>query len=212
MSTLKKLFILALSLGVTFAMIACDDDTECDGGNCDGGAAGAGNEGGEAGTTPTESYQYIMIVDNSADENSAGTPGVDICGIYADCAGTTVSAGNATLATDDANICEAGASGCSADRGDANAAEDEGAACAGASNPSDYVSLGMGGTLTVDFGQDLQGCTVHVIELDGGDSEGASVLVCSDPADDTTCVDLGTFETQGGGPGDGADNTFSVDL
>ncbi|MBU0554149.1 hypothetical protein KKF91_08470 [Myxococcota bacterium] len=200
--------ILMISLMSILAILGCDVDDDCgDGSLCDGGV----NQNEDQDENRQESYEYVMILDNSSEENGAGTPGVDICGIWVECQGVELS-GQARLSTDDPNICTAGAPGCVAHRGDANAAEDDGRACEGMSSPSDYVSLGMGGMLIVDFNQDLQGCRVHVVELDGGDREGAQVFVCANPAREETCYAIGEFETNGAGDGGGDEMAFIVSL
>lgn len=207
---MKASYILYVYLMSMMAFLGCDMEDECDdGGVCgDGGVYDDENEEGEE---TLESFQYLMILDQSQQENSAGTPGVDICGVWADCEGLEIS-GNARLDTDDRGICSSGDSSCAADRGNARAAEDDGRACSGNSSPSDYVSLGMGGILTLDFGQDLRGCMVHLVELDGREEEGAQVLICSNPADDQTCHLIGEFETNGAGDGGGDEMAFNVSI
>ena len=62
--------------------------------------------------------------------------------------------------------------------------------CEGGSSPSDYVSLGMAGQVALDAGVDLQGCTVNIIELDGGSTpnESYSVYLCPTDTLDDTCL------------------------
>ncbi|MCA9541142.1 MAG: hypothetical protein KC620_19715, partial [Myxococcales bacterium] len=51
-----------------------------------------------------------------------------------------------------------------------------------------YVSLGVGGELALDFGTDLRGCSVEVIELAGRDVEGYSLYVCRGPDPGAACL------------------------
>lgn len=202
---LNKLLIAVFGLAMGFAVIGCDTDENCDdAGVCtgDGGEGGAGGEG-DAGGIGGEggggaAYDTIVIVDTSTDTNAAGTPGADICGVSVECEGTSI---NATAVSSDPgmsdDICGEGEPNCSADRGDSAAIEDDGSTCEAASSPdSDYMSLGMGGWVSANFGERaLNGCTITVVELVGGDEEGYDVYACmgdsDDPANSTDCVMIG---------------------
>lgn len=142
-------------------------------------------------------YQYIEIVDQSPEENNAGTPGVDICGVYCECNGNIIEVYTSELITDDLNICGNDIDWCSTDRSDPGAAEDLGESCEGGSIPSDYVSIGMNGKLSLRFGSDLNGCTVNIVEHWGGDIEGAEVFACRYSSDESSCISIGSFETDG---------------
>lgn len=200
MKELKLLLAGGLLFGFGIGAAACDvDDSESDcneAGVCgDAGAGGMAGEGGEGGGEPAVEYNWVIIFDSSAEENMAGTPGVDICGVVFNCgaddfppdaAGGHVEGDG--LVCDGSNMdapCESGT-----DRGDPNAAADDGSSCDAGSSPSDYVSLGVSGQVALDAGVDLQGCTINIIELDGGSTpmESYSVYVCPTDTLDDTCL------------------------
>jgi len=208
MNELKKMMVAALALTVTVGLAACDVQEDCnEAGVCtDGGGGGAGGVGGAGGAGGVggaggaggggASFDWVLIIDDTSDENMAGTPGADICGVSSSC-GTAVAA---LLTTGDGELCDSIREGCSADRTDPNAARDDGSACEPASAPSDYVSLGIGGTLSVQFSQDLTGCSVEVVELEGNQVEGYEVYVCDGPdasADCKTGAALGSTNNGG---------------
>ena len=196
MNELKKLLIAGLGLVVTVGLVGCDVETECDeagvcadggAGGAGGGAGGQGGQGGQGGAGGGgATYDWVLVIDDSAEENMAGTPGVDICGISANCGGNVASVA-ALLTPGDGELCDSVREGCSAVRTDPNAARDDGSACEGGSNPSDYVSLGIGGLLSVQFAQALPGCDLEVVELVGNDAEAYDVYVC-DAADAATAT------------------------
>jgi len=132
-------------------------------------------------------YNTLLIVDYSTEENQAGTPGADICGVSAVCNGRPLASVAALLSLGDGELCDSIRAGCPADRTDPNAARDNGAQCEPASAPSDYVSLGMGGVLAVQFAESLRGCTAEVVELVGNQDEGYEVYVCTD-SQGTECL------------------------
>lgn len=142
-------------------------------------------------------YRYIIISDETLDENMSGTPGADICGLIANCGAGDFNAVGATLimgggvvcdGTSMAAPCESGVS-----RANPVAALDNGAACEPASNPSDYVSLGLAGELAVEFNVDLAGCNITVVEWEGRQNEPYSVYACQSPLlDASTCFNGGT--------------------
>lgn len=206
MKDLKLLLACVLGLGMSMSLVACDvDEDDTDGGAVgDGGVGGTDGDGGvegDGGATAPE-LTRIVIVDTSDDENAAGTPGADICGVSADCGARALTGSASIDQSETDNICDergktVGGSQCSANRHDPAAAEDTGAACVAASAPvSDYIALGLGGILTVDFDQDLRGCTINVVELEGRDAESYEVHAC--PADaevgSDDCVLLGTAD------------------
>ncbi|MFN3198568.1 MAG: hypothetical protein ACE366_09175 [Bradymonadia bacterium] len=211
MKVLEKLLALSLCISTAAFVVACDvDDEDADGG-AGGGEAGAGGDvggaggdvGGAGGEAPV--YNHLIIIDNSIDENMAGTPGADICGIEVDC---NLSPAIESFVQGEGGICEEVGDNCSAARNDADAILDDGTTCEPASAPSDYLSLGLSGTVTVVFDGDLQGCGVTIRELVGNDSEGYQVQVCADEAS-TDCLPLDgeattlAFE-------DGGEGTFTV--
>ncbi len=197
---LKNLLIAVFGLTMSVAFVGCDTDEDCDdagvctGDGGEGGAGGAGGAGGEGGGGAA-AYDRIIVVDTSAEENMAGTPGSDICGISVECEGTSINASAESNEPGDGDICGDGDEGCSADRGDSAAVEDDGSACDPASSPdSDYMSLGIGGWVSTSFGQDINGCTVSVVEHSGNDAESFTVYACmgdsDDPANADTCTEV----------------------
>ena len=197
MNELKKILVAAMGLTVTMALTACDVEENCnEAGVCeteDGGAGGVGGgAGGEGGGAGGEggggtSYNFVLIIDNSAEENTNGTPGADICGVSSSC-GNAISA---ILNPGDGELCDSVREGCSANRADASAAQDDGSACEADSDPSDYVSIGMGGTLSVQFSENQSGCTVDVVELVGNQDEGYEVYVCAGADSSSECLNGG---------------------
>lgn len=192
MAELKKLLIVALGLTTALALTACDvDEDSADGGaggaggggTADGGPGGAGGEGGAGGGGVV--YNHIYIADTSDEENMAGTPGVDICGVIVECGGTALTGLSTSYEQGSGALCEnigddVGGM-CSAKRNDPDRANDDGASCEPGSAPvSDYVSLGLGGGLSIMYGQDLRGCDVTIIEHSGSNTESYEIYVCAD--------------------------------
>ncbi|MGK0357769.1 MAG: hypothetical protein ACI9U2_000046 [Bradymonadia bacterium] len=204
MNELKKILVCALGLTVVFAM-GCDVE-ECDeAGVCgdagEGGAGGdvggAGGVGGEGGGAPLV-FDTVIIFDDGSPDDGQGTTGVDICGVSADCA----QAVSASATRGEGSVCEAEGPGCSTNRGDAQAALDDGSACEPGSVPSDYISLGTDGQLAVGFDGSIAGCSVTVVEFAGATAEAYSVFVCNDSdVANATCVnnDEPVFEAAAGG-------------
>ncbi|MEZ4436342.1 MAG: hypothetical protein R3F65_28415 [bacterium] len=153
---------------------------------------------------PPSVYRWVIVADDSRDENMAGTAGADICGVSAVCGVEVVLGVEAELVLGDGVVCDGVPGGpCGATRReDPAAALDDGQMCAGGSSPSDYVSLGLSGQLAVDLGRDLRGCGVEVVELAGGDAEGYSVFVCETAVlEAATCVNGGQpVGVSAGGP------------
>lgn len=202
MNELKKLLVCALGLTVAFTVVACDVDDE-DGAECDdsgvcgaggaGGAGGAPGMGGMGGTPMGAEYKYVIIVDNSADENMQGTPGADICGVIAECDGVESTATSAEITVGQGLVCDGSTTEPPCESGtnrqDAAAARDRGDNCEPGSSPSDYASLGLSGELALGFATDLQGCSVTITELTGNDVEGYDVYVCQTAVlDAATCI------------------------
>jgi len=191
MNAFEKLLVCGLMVG---GLVACDTDTTDDGGAT--GTDAAGLDMGADMAVVEATYDWVLVIDDTTDENMNGTPGADICGITATCAGASVGAVAALLTSGDGDLCDMIREGCSADRTDPTAAQDDGSSCEAGSAPSDYVSIGMGGILSVDFGQDLSGCTLNVVELVGNQVEGYEVYVCSDNNTDAgTCLNDAALET-----------------
>jgi hypothetical protein len=161
---------------------------------------GDGDQRGDACESESR-FSWALIIDSSAEENMNGTPGADICGATAFCGRRALSAVAALLNPGDGELCDSVREGCPANRADPSAAQDDGSACEPASAPSDYVSLGMSGFLGLDFGQDLQGCVLEVVELVGNQEEGYEVYVCEDVDASSDCLNNGSalgFSRQGG--------------
>ena len=168
-----------------------------------GGSGGADEGTGGAGGAPVEAtYSWIELSDLSVIENGQGTPGADICGVAVECGEEPVASVSVALEAGTGAVCsEVNPPECSAVRDDPAAAMDDGMSCDAESAPSDYVSVGVGGRLWFDFGQDLRGCTVTVVELEGRDDEPYEVRVCADATRDD-CLDDGVpvaLSAEGGG-------------
>lgn len=211
MKFLEKIAIVSLCVAASAALVACDVSSSDEAAGGSGGAGGstgdagpiggAGGMGGSPGTT----FNTVLIKDTTAEENMAGTPGVDICGITAMCNGTEISPVSADLVAEHfgtGDICSGPDSpagiGCSTDRSDPALAADDGATCEAASNPSDYVSIGLDGWLTVTFDQDLAGCDLTIVELSGGaQTESYTVDVCDEALDTCTTAPIATVDMGG---------------
>lgn len=126
-------------------------------------------------------YRYVVIADDSPEENTSGTAGADVCGVRVECDGREVAPLDATLVLGAGVVCDGTPNAvCGMTRReDPHAALDDGATCTGASSPSDYVSLGVAGELAIDFGRALDGCRLTVVELIGRDSEAYDVYLCA---------------------------------
>lgn len=155
----------------------------------------------EAPLEPTEAqFHWLIILDNSTDENLAGTPGVDICGVELICDGRSYRGVEALLHPGAGEMCTERGPSCGAARNVAAAALDRGAACSADSSPiSDYVSLGIGGVLAIRFDRDLRGCEVHVVEHQGRDRESFEAYVCQDGSFEACLTDAPTLEGRFGG-------------
>jgi hypothetical protein len=196
MNELKKLLVCALGVTVIFGF-GCDVEEECneagvcaDGGSGEGGAGGgaggAGGGAGGAGGGGDITYDTVLIFDQDSMDDGAGTSGVDICGVSADCANATA----ATPVLGGGELCREEGPGCSTSRVDPQAALDDGSDCEADSNPSHYISLGTSGSLAVTFDGDLAGCNVTIVEFAGATEEGWEAFVC-DGDDVTTANCLG---------------------
>lgn len=135
----------------------------------------------DASAEPLIRYGGLVIIDSSSEQSQENGAGVDICGVFADCGGE-VLIGIGALAL------ETGTGDVMASETDFDSLFDDGAECA---EIGDYLSLGMGGSVKVIFGQDLQGCTVRVVELLAtNDYETYSIYLCAE-YDDQDCIDGG---------------------
>lgn len=163
------------------------DDSEL--GVDDGGVACGGDDGGADGWSPPvddKPYPFVWILDTSLPEYEDGAAGVDICGLSSECGRPTM----ATISMGAGEVCDG--VGCPVDRRNPTAALDDGAACAADSAPSDYVSLGGNGLLSVQFGVSLVGCSLSIVELDaGGHDETFEVYVCDGPSAADNCLNNG---------------------
>lgn len=198
---------MVLSVGLAAGMLAgCDDSAaeECDEMGCGADAFVSECERNPSDCEPDDwdgsdgepaEFSYVIVDDISNEIAANGTPGVDICSVVAVCGGDTVLPIGAELGVGEEYICgepepPAGIT-CEADRNDPAVALVSGS-CDASSNPSDYVSLGGGGRLTLTFGRDLQGCTIQVFEATGttARAEAAEVAVCADTAA-SECLTIG---------------------
>lgn len=224
MDMLRKFLTLGLCIGLAAFVTACDVDDDEEGGDTDAGAGGSGGAGGDMGGggmggdmpmggqtgSQADVLDWVCITDTSMVENDNGTPGIDICGVFADCGegpttgiNSAVESGTGVVCTGDAQM------GCGAARNDASAAEDDGMACVADSDPSDYVSTGVGGTLCVQFNGDLQGCSISVVEYSGSDEESYTVKLCDNGDGSGACSDEFGSATESGASA-GVTETFEA--
>lgn len=179
---------------------SCVDEPTLDFANpCDPQVAGycrdAGGEG--EGLDPERpEYRYIIIADGTTDENSGGTPGADICGLFANCGADDFTAAGANMGIGAGTVCDGYNMNppCEdgVNRANPTAALDYGDFCEYTSNPSDYVSLGLTGELAVEFNVDLTGCNITIFELEGIQNEPYSVYACqSSLLAVSTCINGG---------------------
>lgn len=156
-------------------------------------------------------FRFVIIVDDSFVSGGGGVDGADICGLSAECPDGEVRTGlDATLIVGGGEVCDGSTTEppCTTgiNRQDPNTALDAGSMCDPANNvqpPSHYASLGLSGQLTVEFGVDLQGCTLTVVEHAGRDDEPYDVYLCeSDEFTAETCLLDGSpiGSTFAGGP------------
>jgi hypothetical protein len=149
-------------------------------------------------------YDTVLIFDVGSENDGAGTSGVDLCGISADCA----SAVSAAVVLGGGELCREEGPGCSTDRTAPQTILDDGSQCEIDSVPSDYVSLGTDGSIAVEFDGDLSGCTLTIVEFAGATEEAWSAYVCdSDDVTTANCVAGGSpvHEAPAGG-----EATFAV--
>lgn len=125
----------------------------------------------EARSLCERAFHYVIVVDESREENMAGTAGADFCGLLAVCGGASSAGVLAEVRRGIGTVCdgthmnapcEAGV-----DRANPDAVLDDGTRCEPTSNPSDYASVGVGGQLSVQFGVDIVGCQIRIEELAG---------------------------------------------
>ncbi len=137
----------------------------------------------DMGPPPEDPYTWLIIVDDTQVDSNAGTAGIDLCGVAADCDGVVEPAVQADYIQGDGLVCgPADPDPCSGTaRDDPSAALDIGAACEAGSSPSDYVSLGLSGQIGLRFERPLPGCTVTVFEFAGRDDEPYDAYVCRGP-------------------------------
>lgn len=200
MKDIKLLLACGLLFGLTAGLGGCDvdDEEDCETGDCtedDGGMGGMGGEGGMGGN-PGAEYRYVIIGDDTTDENTAGTPGADICGLVANCGADDFTATGANVVIGGGTVCDGTsmAAPCESgvNRGNPIAALDNGGTCEPTSDPSDYVSLGLTGELAVEFNVDLTGCNITIVELEGRQNEPYSVYICqTETLDAATCLNGG---------------------
>jgi hypothetical protein len=138
-------------------------------------------------------------------ENMDGTPGSDICGATVDCGSGAEIAVTATFTEGSGGVCPDpqavmdGECGSMIARNVGDNALADGSVCEGQTGmTSDYVSLGVDGTLALKFEVDsIQGCTVTVSELTGADDEAYEVHVCETADLTGNCIATETFPMGG---------------
>jgi len=160
----------------------------CEAGPCDdwGGLDSGTSQGTEtdAEAEDTTQYGWVIIVDNTVQDDMSGSAGVDICGIIAQCDGATSNGTDSVIAFGEGMVCgqpDAFGEVCATNpvRNNPRAAEDDGSCRDPSDEQSAYVSLALEGILSVDFSQDLRGCTITVREDgDVGMTEAYKVYVC----------------------------------
>lgn len=138
-------------------------------------------------------YRYVIVEDASIEVGRAGTAGADICSVVVECFGEALVAVSASLEVGQGVVCDGMSTDApcedGVDRRDAAAALTDGTRCVAESAPSDYVSLGLGGGLAVEFAVDLAGCEVLIEALAGRTDEPYGVYVCATPMiTDETCL------------------------
>ncbi len=125
-----------------------------------------------------QQYRWLILVDTT-ELSDPRTPGADICGASYDCGGAIETADVAILGEGEGEVCP-GAPDCASPRNDPDAALDDGVACSHEADPSDYVSLGVGGDLALQFDRGLRGCMVQITDRDGDTPESYAIYVCAD--------------------------------
>lgn len=183
---MNRFFMLTTAL-LSLSLAACEGWDVGD--PIDPGTADPGRDDG-GGETPSADLKWVVIFDDTNQDHGSGTAGADICGVVARCDGRRLTGVQALYEPGSGDICNANGPGCRSDRGNPQAALDDGGRCAADSVPSDYISLGLGGELGVNFNRDLRGCNVTVREYEGSDPERIEVYVCNTGAikADSVCV------------------------
>jgi hypothetical protein len=153
-------------------------------------------------------YRWVIVVDNSVEDGMMGSAGVDICGAVAQCEGATATGSEATIIFGEGMVCgqpDAFGEICATtpERNNPRTATEEGN-CRDREDESGYVSLGLEGILSIDFNQDLRGCTVIVREDGNAGTEAYKVYVCTNgdavPARESTeCIGGTYLADQAGG-------------
>ena len=164
---------------------------------CNG--APAGNRGlpsdaavvADAGTDcecSSAAHGWVVVVDVGLHlDGNDDHPGPDICGIEVVCEGVTHLGVEAVLDLGDGVLCTEPQDGCPVSRVEAEAALGPiEAMCSPLTRPSDYVVLGIDGSLAVrfDVGRPcgLVGCQIRVEELEGPILDLYRVFACTDPS------------------------------
>lgn len=172
------------------------------------------DEGSTGGSTSLDSqYNYLVLVDSSLDFNQFGTPGADICDVVVDCGERLQflefesSQGDSPICSDRDPalcVCETEVAGICEGIDRVNPLNVEnGLRCDGndQNNQSPYYSLGMEGTLILDYDEDLSGCTVSTTERQGNDQESYILYACTesnfDPRTSDQCVEIGRSNNRG---------------
>lgn len=186
----RALFVALLvvwSTGCSIYEDLVDDDDEPMPWHCPEGIPMCDGDMGMPPPPEPVTYSWLHIVDDSPTEEGRGGDGVDICGVYARCDGEQwvgalgtyfLGAGEVCDGTTLDGVCETGV-----DRTNPNDALDAGERCRphaeNEAPPSDFVSLGLGGRLSLEFDVDLRGCEITVVEQGEGVVEAYDVYVCT---------------------------------
>ena len=228
--TLKTLITLFLCVFYTILISACDDDLCSESGGDETDDYYGGNEssdeefneceteGGSDGQAGTDGngdlvYSHLVVVDTSSDFNQFGTPGADLCDVVVNCGERLrffefeQSYGESPVCSDSDPtlcVCESEVPGIceGVDRVNPSSVEN-GLSCNGndVNNESPYYSLGVGGTLILDYDNNLSGCSVSLTERQGNEAESYTVYACTesnfDPARSEACVEVGRSNNRG---------------
>lgn len=135
----------------------------------------------------TREHVWVLVEEAGSEGGNDPQWGPEICGLEVVCGAQAHHAVEAQIRIGEGDLCDAVREDCPTSRVDPQAAlgpiED---ICDAGSVPSDYVVLGLGGSLAVRFeGLEpcgLAGCRVRVSELEGVWLDGYVVRVCADPS------------------------------
>jgi hypothetical protein len=158
------------------------------------------------GGAPAEGRFFVVRITDaspnfaSVDEDLA--PGTDVCGVVARCGNETIRPVEAVHDPGRGNPCTGPGqprAECQTDRTNADAALDDGRTCTDQTVPSDFVSLGVSGTLAVRFETPIDGCRVTIAEWAlRGESDAFNAFSCEDLGGGTCVKEVDDFDTGDG--------------